>query len=245
MIRHLKEEVLKELPPKRKMVIPLDLDDVEAREYWNADAEFMEWISNTKQRKLEIQNHMALLRQLAYQAKRNSLFEWIDSWLDENPEEKIVIFGYHLHVLDDLEKHYNGLSVRIDGSVSSKKRQGIIDQFQEDKKTRVFIGQINAAGVGIDLTIASTVVFSELTWVPGDMEQAEDRIHRVTSIGKDHVDIIYLTAAGTFEDDLAEALIEKYKVVKKVLDNHNDSQFFSGQYLFDKVLEKRRKKKIA
>lgn len=245
MIRHLKEDVMKELPPKRKMVIPLDLDDVEAREYWNADAEFMEWVASTKQRKLEIQNHMALLRQLAYQAKRNSLFEWIDSWLDENPDEKIVLFGYHLRVLDDLEERYKKISVRIDGSVSPKERQGIIDKFQEDPKVRVFIGQINAAGVGIDLTASATVVFTELTWVPGDMEQAEDRAHRITSIGRERVDIIYLTAAGTFEDDLAEALIEKYKIVKKVLDNHENSQFFSGQYLLDEVIAKRRKQKTA
>jgi SWI/SNF-related matrix-associated actin-dependent regulator 1 of chromatin subfamily A len=231
-IRHIKEDVLPELPSKRKMVIPLDLDDVLGREYFDADAEFMQWVSETKRKRLETQNKLAALRQLAYQAKRNSLFEWIDEWLEENPDEKIVLFGYHRRVLDDLESRYKDISARIDGSVSANgsERQERIDRFQEDPKVRVFIGQMIAAGTGIDLTAASTVAFAEMWWVPADMAQCEDRCHRLTSKGE-YVDIYYLTAANTIEDDMAYAIIEKYKVVKKILDGTDNEQFFDDDFL--------------
>jgi hypothetical protein len=239
-IRHVKEEAWKEMPPKHKMIIPLDLENTSAEAYWHADAEFMDWVKDTNRKLFETRNKLAVLRQLAYQAKRDALFEYLDGWLEENEDQKIVLFAYHKKTMDDLESRYAKMSVRIDGSVSVKKRQGIIDQFQNDKKTRVFIGQIHAAGVGIDLTAASTLAFIELWWVPADMEQCADRLQR-RGQEADHVDILYLVAADTVEDDMAVALMDKHKVVSKILDGTDDAEFFDEDFL-EAVIQNRAKR---
>lgn len=65
---------------------------------------------------------------------------------------------------------------------SQNKRQPIVDRFQAEPKLSVILLAITAAGVGITLTSSSCAVFAELYWTPGSMAQAEDRIHRLSSV---------------------------------------------------------------
>ena len=107
-----------------------------------------------------------------------------------------------------------------------KDRQDAIDRFQKDGNCKIFIGQILAAGVGITLTAANAVVFIELgAWSPSDYEQAEDRIYRIGQKA-DSVTAYYLIAPGTIEEDMAILLTEKYKTIKKVLDNKDNQDIF-------------------
>jgi len=236
MIRRLKEDVLTQLPPKQKFVVPLELDDIHAKEYDHANDAFKAWVLETKKKKgLELANKMETLRQMAYQAKRDSLISWIQDYLESG--KKLVIFAYHVHVLDDLESVFGDVSVRVDGSVATEKRQSLVDAFQEQKKVKVFLGQMIASGVGITLTSASTVVFAEMWWVPADHAQCEDRIHRIGQ--KDNVQIYYLVGAGTVEVDMAERIIEKYKVIKGILDGDKEDEFFQDQILEDILKEKK------
>jgi SNF2 family DNA or RNA helicase len=228
MIRRLKVDVLKDLPPKQKFILPLSLDDVHAKEYSHQNNKFRTWVEETKRKKgLEVRNQIELLRQIAYQAKRDSLMEWIEDYLEVN--DKLVIYAYHTHVLDDIQSEFPDISVRIDGATPVEKRQGIVDKFQSDSSTKLFIGQMIAAGTGITLTAASTVAFAELWWVPSDMEQCEDRVHRIGVKG--NVQIYYLVGAGTVEDDMAYCLVNKHKVVKQVLDGESEAKFFQDQVL--------------
>jgi SWI/SNF-related matrix-associated actin-dependent regulator 1 of chromatin subfamily A len=91
--------------------------------------------------------------------------------------------------------------------------------FQNNKDIKVFSGMIMASGVGISLTEASRLIFLGFGWTPGDMEQAEDRIHRASTT-HDNIQIITLYCVGTTDEDIMELLEEKSAVVQKVLDNN-------------------------
>jgi SWI/SNF-related matrix-associated actin-dependent regulator 1 of chromatin subfamily A len=226
-IRKTKEEVLKDLPEKQKFILPLELDDVLAEKYWHENEQFRKWVEDTKNKKgLEVRNKIEYLRQLAYQAKRDSLIDWLKDLVDNN--RKVVIFGYHKNVLDDIENEFKTISVRLDGSTPTQKRQEYIDQFQMDKEIKVFIGQLIAAGSGITLTAAHVAVMAEMWWVPADHEQAENRIHRIGT--KENVQIYYPVGIGTVEETMASRLIEKYNIISQIIDG-KDGEFFQGQVL--------------
>jgi len=127
-----------------------------------------------------------------------------------------VVFATHKKIIDALMKEFKGISVKIDGSVSSADREYAVQAFQNDKSIRLFVGNIQAAGVGITLTAASAVAFIELPWTPGDLVQAEDRCHRIGQ--NNNVNIYYLLANGTIEEKIAALLDEKKKVLSQVLD---------------------------
>ncbi|MBD9674935.1 DEAD/DEAH box helicase [Pseudomonas sp. PDM21] len=94
--------------------------------------------------------------------------------------EKVVIFGHHRELLDGLaERLQDFKTVVVHGGVSPTARQRAVDQFQSDPKCRVFVGQLDAAGVGYTLTAASDVLLAESSWVPSKNKQAVDRVYRI------------------------------------------------------------------
>ena len=141
--------------------------------------------------------------------------EWINNFL-ETTDEKLVVFAVHKGMIRELQTRCKTKSVTIDGSVTGRLRQAAAAQFQNDKATRLFFGNLQAAGVGLTLTAASTVVFAEMGWTPGSHTQAEDRIHRIGQMGTAFV--YYLVAAGTIEAHLCEIIQEKQEIIKNVLD---------------------------
>ena len=101
---------------------------------------------------------------------------------------KFLLFGHHLSVLDAFQKYliskqatskYSCQHIRIDGRTKVEDRHKLVNQFQNSESIRVAILSISACSVGMTLTSATTVVFSELIWTPSMMQQAEDRVHRI------------------------------------------------------------------
>ena len=154
------------------------------------------------------------LKQLAVQAKLDHALNWIADFLDS--DEKLVVFAVHKFVIDAIMERFKNVAVKLDGSVSGTDRQLVVDKFQDDAKTRLFVGNIKAAGIGITLTAASNVAFLEFPWTPGDLSQGEDRCHRIGQ--KFTVNVYYLLAQNTIEETIALLLDEKRKVLDKVLD---------------------------
>jgi len=130
---------------------------------------------------------------------------------------KVVIFAHHHDVLDAIAEHYGDSAVILDGRTPIEVRQANIDRFQSDKDCRVFIGSIKAAGVGITLTAASHVIFAELSWVPADLSQAEDRCHRIGQT--DTVTVQHLVVDGSLDARLAAVLMYKQGIIDNALDN--------------------------
>eukprot|EP00929_Paragymnodinium_shiwhaense_P031338 TRINITY_DN17576_c0_g1_i1.p1 TRINITY_DN17576_c0_g1~~TRINITY_DN17576_c0_g1_i1.p1 ORF type:complete len:925 (-),score=271.70 TRINITY_DN17576_c0_g1_i1:183-2957(-) len=219
MVRRLKAEVLTQLPAKRRQRIPLELSQealklcAEKREeLYKLAAE-----EDSFERKAVM---MAMYRETGL-AKRVAACEYVEDLL--NGGCKIIVFGHHLAVLDALQetvKKLNMKHIRIDGSTSSEERRRQVDVFQADKATRVAILGMQAAGVGITLTAASTVVFVELHWTPGILLQAEDRAHRIGQVSS--VNIHYLVAPGTVDDFIWPSVSKKIDIVSRICDGKRD-----------------------
>ena len=216
MIRREKMEVLKELPEKIKSIIPLECSSVELKKYVRASEEFKIWVKENQERAyVDEKLHIEHLKQLAYLAKRNAVIEWIKEFLATG--QKLVIIALHRKALQDIMSSFPGISVLVDGSVSLKNKQAAVDAFQTDPKIRLFVGQMIAAGVGWTLTAASSLAIIEFDWVPGNMEQAEDRIHRFGQEAES-VNIYYLIADGTIDEDILRLVQAKSHLVGKILD---------------------------
>lgn len=220
MIRRKKADVLTDLPDKIYSFIPMELTN--KREYLKAENDILGYVEDKKGKHAAIKAsyaetlvRIAALRQLAVKGALKNSIEWIDNFI-ESSDQKIVVFAIHKDVIDTVMDHYGDLAVKIDGSTPVNKRQDIVERFQSDPSVRIFVGNVKAAGVGLTLTASSSVAFLELPWTPGELQQAEDRCHRIGQ--KNAVNIYYLLAEGTIEEELANLIDSKKKILAQVLD---------------------------
>lgn len=220
MVRRRKADVLKDLPAKVRQIVPVDLRD--RSEYLRAESDFIAWLRRQDPNKAvraaraEAVVKAGYLLRLAAKLKCRAVHGWINEWLADSRDEKIVVFSVHRKMIEALKRNVAARSVTVDGSVTGKDRQHAVDQFQRDRKTRVLLGNVAAAGVGLNLTAASTVAFAELPWQPGAVTQAEDRCHRIGQLG--NVMIHYLVAHGTVEEKRASIIQTKQNTLSAVLD---------------------------
>lgn len=230
VFRRNKAEILPHLPKKHKVIYSFDVQ--KSRSYEKAEKELLASIQ------AHDKNRTSLLEKTyleAYALKSEAIFEKIDEWLEENPEEKLVIMAYHTIPVEEIYSRYKAIAVKVSGSTPTKQRQSLVDQFQNDKRTRIFVGQMLAAGVGLTLTAARTMMFAELWYVPGDMAQAEDRLHRFTSTG-DRIEYIYFVAAHTVEDKMMKAVEKKNQWLSEIMDGAS-KEYFDVDDIYDVLLE--------
>ncbi|KAK2655549.1 hypothetical protein Ddye_008601 [Dipteronia dyeriana] len=206
MIRRLKENVLVELPPKRRQIIKLSLkrsDIVLAKASVLVKHGSSSETNATKDTSLgnldepDDSGAPCRLGKLSYQelgiAKLSGFCEWLSihpfiaesdgaAELDLTPRSsKMLIFAHHHKVLDGIQEFIcqKGIPfVRIDGNTLPRDRQSAVQSFQSSNEVKVAIIGITAGGVGLDFSSAQNVVFLELPQSPSLMLQAEDRAHR-------------------------------------------------------------------
>lgn len=157
------------------------------------------------------------LKQIAVRGKMKQLKNWINEFLESG--EKLVVMAVHKFVIEELMNEFGKVAVKVDGSVSGNKRQEAVDAFQNNPKIKLFIGNIKAAGVGITLTAACNIAVIELPWAPGALDQAVDRVHRISQ--QRGVNVYYIVSRKTIEQDIAEMLDRKRKVLSQTLDGVN------------------------
>ena len=223
MIRRKKEDVLKDLPPKRRVIVPLEIDN--EKEYREVREDFIGWVRQKKGDEAAMRSSRAeqlaqieALKQVAVKSKMKGVLEWVRSFLDSG--EKLGIFAVHKKVLNELMKEFGDVAVKIDGSTSQIDRQKAVDAFQTNENVRLFVGNIQAAGVGLTLTAASNVAFIEYDWLPANMVQAEDRFHRIGQY--EAVTCWYLTAVNTIDERLVNIIEYKARVLDRVLDGQEE-----------------------
>ncbi len=233
MIRRLKKDVLPDLPEKTRVVIPIEIN---MTKYNYAVEEFNDWQKENKNTAIALQK-IEKLKQVAVSEKLDSVISWVDDFLES--DEKIILFVTHHFVIDKLYAHFKNKikTVIIDGRTSMKDRELAEQAFQNDSKTKLLIGNIQAAGVGIDLYAASNVAFVELGWTPGEMIQAEDRVLRIGQTA-DKVTAWYLIAEDTVEEDIVKILDRKTKILSQVLDGKTVKESEDDDNLLTELLNK-------
>lgn len=244
MVRRLKQNVLAQLPPKRRQVIRLLLSASDITFARNTTAQDNKIVENTckcgftskgscdcedgdtEDASVEFINSDDLqdndglkksVKNLSYQeiglAKLQSFEDWLlkntifadsedaDPVGKDTNTQKMVVFGHHLKVLDGIQKTVcqKGLEfVRIDGSTHSKDRQEAVRAFRSRPEVKIAIVGITAGGVGLDFSIAQSIVFVELPKSASEMIQAEDRAHRRGQMNS--INIYIFVAKDTSEE---------------------------------------------
>ena len=233
-LKRLKSRVMS-LPPKMPNQIDIELEPAQLKEYRELASGVMERTSKKKaSKKVEVdpgatvaaeveepevevapEDQDSILGELNRMKMATALVktpftqELAQEIVDQG--NKVIIFSNYLKPLDDLQEHFGPLAVRIDGSVTQARRQQAVDRFQEDDSVQVFLGQMQAAGIGITLTRAQDIIINDLPWTPGLLSQAEDRAHRIGQEGT--LTIHYPTVSGTFDAQLLKVLNSKRAVI--------------------------------
>ncbi|KAG5573929.1 hypothetical protein H5410_063695 [Solanum commersonii] len=189
MIRRLKKDVLSELPQKRRQQVFLNLGEKEMRQV-NAlfrELEVIKGKGKSAQSEEEANSlkfaEKSLISKIytaSAEAKIPAVLDYLGTMVEANC--KFLIFAHHQSMIDSIHEYLLKKKVgciRIDGSTPSALRQDLVTDFQEKETIKAAVLSIRAGGVGLTLTAASTVIFAELSWTPGDLIQAEDRAHRI------------------------------------------------------------------
>ena len=221
MIRRLKADVLPELPAKTRKPVTVTATGRALKEALKAEREaaggmMPSWDEIRGGGVRVAFDQMAEVRVMIGEAKAPFVAEYAKELLAV--EDKIIIMAHHKVVVQYLMGELKAYSpVAVTGSHSQVARQEAVDAFQNNPGTRVFIGNIQAAGVGLTLTAASQVVFAEMSWVPADNVQAEDRAHRIGQ--EDAVTIHYCVVEDSLDARILDVWMGKESTIARIVDN--------------------------
>ena len=130
--------------------------------------------------------------------------------------EKVLVFSCFDEPIKTIAEHFGDTAVVVTGSTTPKKRQAQVDRFQNDPECQVFVANIVAGGIGLNLTAARQVIFNDLDWVPANHWQAEDRAYRIGQTAT--VSVHYLVARQTIDEFVQAVLEAKSALVSAVVD---------------------------
>ena len=226
MLRYKKDEVKKQLPFKERVVIPLEVTDYkEYNEIVNEiEAEILDG------NKALILGKFEKLRQAAFSIKLNSVIEWIEEQLTKS--EKIVIFAWNKIAIEEIYRHFKSKTVKLTGETTEKQKFKNIERFIEDPKIKIFLGNIAAAGTGIDglQRVCNIVCYLQFPWTAAAVDQATGRIfrHGQTCGTMEY----FLVAPKTIEEDVIKLIDSKKEINSNILDggNYNKDELLNVIY---------------
>lgn len=218
MSRHEKKDVFSQMKPPRFEIVQLaetgaikaalaeegllgiDIDDIRTRP------------------NIQVEGHVAEVRRMMGVALAPQVAEYAADWI-EGTDEKLVIFGWHIEVLDILQEKLSRFgAVRIDGRKNATQRQKAVDDFIDNPEIRVFIANLQSGGTGIDglQKVCSHCFIAEVDWVPAQNEQAVARLDR---IGQENlVTAEMFVAPGSLSEKILVKALEKMNTIFRVLD---------------------------
>lgn len=214
MLRREKRDVLVDLPPRVITRIELECTPSVRKLIEEEELKTIEQAGDNDPAMFKL-GEIVRIRGVLAKHKVPDAISYIKDLLEE--ENKIVVFYYHKEVCRELKeglKEYG--SVTIDGSVRPEHRAGIVDNFNRDSKNRIFMGQMEACGEGIDglQRASSTCVFIEPSWSHTDIEQCIGRLERDGQ--RTDINVHILTIRDTIESRMMEVVAQKLEVDKKL-----------------------------
>jgi SNF2 family DNA or RNA helicase len=242
ILRRTKKQVATELPEKTEMVLYCPMEDEQRKVYDRYEKEFREFISaetddEIAKNSMHVLRGITRLRQICNSpalieeeksfgggsAKIEMLMDQIESKSDDH---KILIFSQFVAMLDLIRKELISRNISHEYLTgSTKDREAVVNNFQNNKAVRVFLISLKAGGTGLNLTEADYVYLVDPWWNPAVENQAIDRSYRIGQ-GK-HVVAVRLICPDTIEEkimklqdvkrDLSEDLVKAEKSILKVL----------------------------
>jgi len=235
ILRRLKENVL-DLP--EKIITPVYLR-LKSKEYENVMGEYYDWYDKNPEesKSLTVQfTKLTKVRQIIANEKVKETIEIAENIIEQG--KKVIIFCNFTDSLNMIKEHFGKTAVKVDGSMSKTERQKSVDDFQENEKVKVFVGNIKAAGVGITLTAAEVVIMNDLSFLPSDHAQAEDRAYRYGQ--KNNVLVYYPLFDNTIEGIIYDIINAKKQVIATVMGDNQDTSEAAEQIL-NKINDLRKK----
>lgn len=205
MLRRTKQEVLKELPPKRRLVMTVDSDEGTYRKLMQPVLETLSRMrqeeATASQRALWAMEVEQGERQAAGVAKAPAVAQFVRTLLEA--DEKVLLFAHHHQVMDIYKKELHSFSPAfITGRETPAMKERAVERFMTGR-TNLCCISLRAAS-GLNLQRASCVVFGELDWSPAVHSQAEDRAHRMGQT--DSILCYYLVSASGSDQEMQDAL---------------------------------------
>ena len=216
VLRRLKENVL-DLP--EKIITPVYLR-LKSKEYEELMGEYYDWYDKSGESdSLTLQfTKLTKVRQVIAEEKTKATIELCENIIEQG--KKVIVFTNFTKSLEMILQHFGKSAVRLDGQMSQKERQTSVDRFQNEEGVTIFVGNIKAAGVGITLTAAEAVVMNDLSFLPSDHSQAEDRSYRYGQ--KNNVLVYYPIFDNTVEGIIYDILKKKKSIFETIMgDNAN------------------------
>jgi SWI/SNF-related matrix-associated actin-dependent regulator 1 of chromatin subfamily A len=212
ILRRLKEDVL-DLPDK--IITPVYLR-LKSKEYEDLMGEYFDWYDKNpdESSSLTVQfSKLMKVRKVIANEKIKQTIDFAENIIDQG--KKVIIFTNFTDTLQTIYQHFGKQAVYLDGSCSNAMRQQAVDQFQNEDKIKVFVGNLKAAGVGLTLTSAEAVIMNDLSFVPAEHAQAEDRAYRYGQ--KSNVLVYYPLFENTIEAAIYDILNRKKQIIKTVM----------------------------
>ncbi|HEY6762089.1 MAG TPA: DEAD/DEAH box helicase [Baekduia sp.] len=242
-VRRRKADVLRHLPAKQRVIVPVTIAN--GGEYRAAQADVGQWVraqaeadaafareiadldddaraaairergrdAEQRARRAQALVRITQLALIAARGKLDGAREWIANFLETG--EKLVVFCRHREIGDALLEAFPGAACAT-GRLDADGRAAEVERFQTDDACRLIVGSLDAAGVGLTMTAASNVAFVELGWTPAAHDQAEDRVHRIGQ--EEAVTAWYLLAADTIDERIAAVIDRKRELVRAATD---------------------------
>jgi SWI/SNF-related matrix-associated actin-dependent regulator of chromatin subfamily A-like protein 1 len=228
-VRRVKADVLPQLPPKTRGIVPVELTN--EHEYRLAEHDLVAWLRTQPLdlRQLDAKVAAALraerlvrlnaLKLIAARGKLHAALAWIHDFCSSG--EPLVVFAKHREIQQAVLERFPR-ALHILGTDSHLARDASLRAFQDESDGQLIVCSLEVAGQGLTLTRASNVVFLELDWTPAKHDQAEDRCHRIGQ--QDAVNATYLLAASTIDETIAALLERKRAVIDAVTDGREQDE---------------------
>ncbi len=231
ILRRLKSDVLKELPPKVEQVLYVEMGEEQRAYYHQRRRFFQEWVSGEIKRnglagsQFVVLEALLELRQIAtvpesktdgavVSAKRERLMEALEEVLANG--RKCLVFSNFIAGVEQVCEMLNAQEIphlRMTGATVN--RQELVETFQNDPRVKVFVMSLKTGGVGLNLTAADTVFLLDPWWNTAAEAQAVDRTHRIGQ--KNSVLTYRLIARGTIEEKILELQKRKTHLVDQII----------------------------
>lgn len=169
-----------------------------------------------KQLEGQVSGNVHTLNRILATSKASKVIELIDKLWEEG--KKVIVFSGYSAPLEILEQHYGKKCVKIDGSVDTYKRSLLIEKYKTDDNCHVFLGNVKAAGVGINLVNTNHVIFMNFPFTPDDIEQPYKRAHR---IGQNSTVNVYFTIVkNSIDEHIYNIIINKSRDINNLIDKN-------------------------